>query len=33
MEANAEDAASAVAITNGLRQRLAGWLRDLPELS
>ena len=33
MEANAKDAASAVAITNGLRQRLAGWLRSLPEVS
>jgi hypothetical protein len=33
MEANSEDAASAVAITNGLRQRLSGWLRTLPEVS
>jgi HEPN domain-containing protein len=32
MEAQAEDASTAVAITQGLRQRLSGWLLTLPEV-
>jgi HEPN domain-containing protein len=31
MEAQPEDAARAVAITQGVRQLLSGWLRSLPE--
>jgi len=31
MEAHAEDAARAVAITQGVRQRLSGWMGTLPE--
>ena len=33
MEAQADDAACAVGITNELRQRLSGWLRTLPDVS